>query len=200
MENEFKPLTFHALESGTLYFRPRQELPERVKESDSALDVMTDLSQVTLYTAELTTPLPQALQTMVNRGVRMLLVRDADGAVRGLVTSRDIESTKADRILEKTGGSWEDLLVCDIMTLEGKLDALGMEEVRKARVGDIVATLRAAKRQHTMVVDTHPDTGRPAIRGIFSLSQIALQLGLDIDPSEGPTTYAALEQVKQDSE
>jgi predicted transcriptional regulator len=52
---------------------------------------MTDLSQVTAYTTELTTPLNKAQETMIKRGVRMLLVRDADGHIVGLMTSRDIE-------------------------------------------------------------------------------------------------------------
>ena len=43
-----------------------------------------------------------------------------------------------------------------------------------------------------MVVDADPETGKPAIRGLFSLSQIGLQLGLDINPAEQPTTYADL--------
>ena len=45
------------------------------------------------------------------------------------------------------------------------------------------------------MVDTDPETGQPAVRGIFSLSQIGLRLGLDIDPSRQPTTYADLEKA-----
>jgi hypothetical protein len=156
---------------------------------------MTDLSQVTLFTAELTTPLAKALETMVNRGVRMLLVRDSEGTVKGLITSRDIESSKTEKIRRKAGGRWEDLLVCDLMTLGGKVEVLLMDAVRKARVGDIIATLRKVNRQHAMVMETDPSSGRSAVRGIFSLSQIATQLGLDIDPSGGPTTFAEFDRL-----
>lgn len=195
MKNEFTSLEFHALESGATYFRPKQQLPETVTETDPAVNVMTDLSHVTAYTAELTTPLDKARETMVKREVRMLLVRDANGTIKGLITSRDIEGDKPEKILQKTGGNRKDLMVCDIMTLEGKLEVLMIEDVLQARVGDIIATLRKAKRQHAMVVDTNPDTGNLAVRGIFSLSQIGVQLGLDIDPSEGAITYADLEQA-----
>ncbi|MBL8247332.1 MAG: hypothetical protein JNK95_03070, partial [Candidatus Competibacter sp.] len=99
------------------------------------------------------------------------------------------------RILAKAGGAWEDLLVADIMTLKPKLEVLLMAEVLNAHVGDIIATLRQAHRQHALVVDADPGTGKPAVRGLFSLSQIGLQLGLDIHPEQHPTTYADLEQA-----
>ncbi len=196
MPQPYQPLPFHHFESGAGYFRPRQQLPEHVTEDDPATSVMTDLSQVTAYTTELSTPINKALETMVKRGVRMLLVRDADGQIVGLITSRDIEGDKPNRILAKAGGAWEDLLVADIMTLKPKLEVLLMEDVSKARVGDIIATLRHVSRQHAMALDIDPRTGKPAVRGIFSLSQIGLQLGLDIDRSHHPTTYSDLEKAR----
>jgi CBS domain-containing protein len=192
MSQDYPPLPFHRLDSGASYFRPRQQLPEQVTLDDPAVAVMTDLSQVTAYTTELTIPLNKALETMIKRGVRLLLVRDADGHIVGLITSRDIEGEKPGRILAKAGGAWTDLLVADIMTLKPKLDVLRMPEVQNAQVGHIIATLRQANRQHALVVDNDPDTGKPAVRGLFSLSQIGLQLGLDIDPARHPTTYADL--------
>lgn len=195
MANPYQPLPFHHLDAGAGYFRPRQHLPEHVTADDPALSIMTDLSQVTTYTTELATPLSKAQETMIKRGVRMLLVRDADGQIVGLLTSRDIESDRPDRILTKAGGAWEDLLVADIMTLKPKLEVLQMEDVANARVGDIIATLRQVNRQHAMVVDNDPTTDQPAVRGLFSLSQIGLLLGLDIDPARQPTTFADLEQA-----
>lgn len=195
MSQTYQPLTFHHLEAGAGYFRPQQHLPEHVAADDPALSAMTDLSLVTAYTAELDTPLSKAQETMVKRRVRMLLVRDVEGHIVGLITSRDIEGEKPKRILTKAGGSWEDLLVADIMTLQPKLEVLLMEDVAKARVGDIIATLRQVNRQHAMVVDVHPATGHLAVRGIFSLSQIGLLLGLDIDPRLHAITFVDLEHA-----
>ena len=196
MPQTYQLLPFHHFENGAGYFRPRQQLPEHVTEDDPAVNVMTDLSQVTAYTTELDTPIAKALETMVKRGVRMLLVRDADGQIVGLLTSRDIEGDKPNRILAKAGGAWEDLLVADIMTLKPKLEVLLMEDVSRARVGDIIAILCHVNRQHAMVLDADPRTGQPAVRGIFSLSQIGLQLGLDIDREHHPTTYSELEKAR----
>ncbi|MDS4025745.1 MAG: CBS domain-containing protein [Candidatus Contendobacter sp.] len=195
MAQNYQPLPFHPLDSGASYFRPRQALPERVTVADPALTVMTDLGQVTAYTTELTMPLSKARDLMIKRGVRLLLVNNADRQVIGLITSRDLEGEKPARILTKAGGAWEDLLVADIMTLQPKLEVLLMEEVADARVGDLLTTLRQANRQHALVVDADPETGQPAVRGLFSLSQIGLRLGLDLDPAQQPTTYADLERA-----
>lgn len=195
MSSTYQPLAFHHLETGIGYFRPQQTLPEQVTMDDPAVSVMTDLSQVTAYATELATPLSKALEIMVKRGVRLLLVQNADRQIIGLITSRDIEGEKPERILTKAGGAWEDLLVADIMTLKPKLEVLLMEEVVTARVGDIIATLRQVNRQHAMVLDSDPVTGLPAVRGLFSLSQIGLLLGLEIDPTRQPTTFADLERA-----
>ncbi len=197
--NHYQPLPLHHLDAGAGYFRPQQQLPNHVSGDDPALTVMTDLSQVTAYTTELATPLSTALDMMIRRRVRMLLVRDASGQIIGLITSRDLAGERPGRILAKAGGAWEDLLVADIMTLQPRLDVLRLEDVRVARVGDVLATLRQMNRQHALVVDNDPATGRPAVRGLFSLSQIGLLLGLDLDPAQRATTYTELEQAGLDT-
>jgi len=89
----------------------------------------------------------------------------------------------------------EDLRVSDVMTLRPELELLSMEDIQRARVGDLIATLRQVDRQHALVLDRDPETGKPAVRGIFSLSQISLRLGLNIDPSRQVTLYADFEKA-----
>lgn len=199
MEQNFKPLKIHHLEHGISYFRPRQELPDRVKLTSPAVDSMTDLRQVAPLMVSLTTPLDMALERMIKGGVRLLLVADTDGKVQGVLTSRDVQGEKPMKILEKTGGTRKDLAVGDIMTTKSKLEVLMMSDVLRAKVGDIIATLRQVDRQHALVVDTDPHTGELAVRGIFSLAQIGKQLGLDISPTQHPTTFADLEWASQHS-
>ncbi|MEZ5582469.1 MAG: hypothetical protein R3F37_06710 [Candidatus Competibacteraceae bacterium] len=83
------------------------------------------------------------------------------------------------------------------MTLKNKLEVLMMKDVLHARVGDIIATLKEVNRQHAIVVDTDPHNGELAVRGIFSLSQIGQQLGLQIDPTQRATTFEDLEWAIQ---
>lgn len=57
---------------------------------------------------------------------------------------------------------------------------LDFHDVQRARVGDVVATLRLAGRQHALAVEaTEGATIRQqTVRGIFSLMQISRQLGI----------------------
>jgi CBS domain containing-hemolysin-like protein len=136
------------------------------------------------------------VEIMIKRGIRILLVCDADDNIIGLLTSRDIAGDKPHRILAKAGGGVrEDLRVSDVMTLRPELELLSMEDIQRARVGDLIATLRQVDRQHALVLDRDPETGKPAVRGIFSLSQISLRLGLNIDPSRQVTLYADFEKA-----
>ncbi len=193
MEKNFTALKFHHLDSSISYFRPRQDLPDRVKLTSPAVDTMTDLRQVMPVMVSLTTPLDMALERMIKSEVRMLLVTDADGRIQGIITSRDIQGEKPMKILEKTGGTRRDLAVGDLMTLKNRLEVLMIGDVLRSKVGDIIATLKEVDRQHAIVVDHDPYTGELAVRGIFSLSQIGRQLGLEISPTQRATTFADLE-------
>jgi CBS domain-containing protein len=192
MPYDYQPLPLHRLESGTRFFYPKQPLASRVTISDSAVAVLTDFNQVTPLTVDRSTPLEKSLEIMIKHRVRLLLVCTTNGNIIGLLTSRDISGDKPQRILAKSGGTREELVVADVMTLRPKLDTLMLADVVQARVGDIIETLKQAKRQHALVLDNDSETGEPMVRGIFSLSQIGLQLGLNIDVSQRPTTYTEL--------
>lgn len=69
-----------------------------------------------------------------------------------------------------------------------------MKDVEDAKIGDIVATLRGAGRQHAIVLD-EDDRGRAILRGIFSTTQIARQLGVAIEPDGKAQTFAELERA-----
>jgi CBS domain-containing protein len=195
MKQPYRSLPLHRLDRGIRHARPKQQLPRRITADDPALSVMTDLCQIPAVTTDLATPLSKAVDQMVKRGVRILFACDADDNILGLLTSRDIDGEKARRILAKTGCTPEDLLVADVMTIRAKLEVLMMDDVLGARVGDIIATLREVNRQHALVLDVDPETDIPTVRGIYSLAEIGLRMGLNINRSRQPTTFAELEKA-----
>ena len=69
---------------------------------------------------------------------------------------------------------------------------LRMQDVRRAHVGHIVATLKDATRQHAIVVDTD-SAGQQRVRGVFSVTQIARQLGVSLQTSEIARTFSEIE-------
>ncbi len=193
--HKYRPLKFRHLDTGVTCFRPRQHLPDRITQDSPATDAMTDLRQVSAQMVSLQTPMNVALERMIKGGVRLLLVADPDGTIRGVITSRDIQGEKPMKLMEKTGTKREELTVRDIMTLYPRLEVLDITDVLRATVGDIIATLREQGRQHALVVDTDPDSGKEAVRGVFSLSQIGQQLGIEIHPQVRPTTFAEIESA-----
>ena len=192
MNREYAPLTSHYLKMGAGFVRPSQTLPERVKLDDSALNVMTDLKEVCVVTVRGKTPMDKAHDKMRRYGVRTLLVLDETDKVLGLLTTTDILGEKPMRFLQSHGGTHADILVRDIMTPQRELEVLYVQDVVASKVGHILSTLKASGRQHAMVVENSV-SGTQAICGIFSASQIARQLGVQIHITEVARTFAEIE-------
>ena len=192
MATEYSPLPMFPLNPGASYFAPRQDLPERVKLSDPAVLAMTDLRQVAAVTIEANTPLDKALQRMIDGGVKLLLVINPQHTVIGLITATDIQGEKPLTFLKEVSVRYEDILVRDIMTPRERLEVLRYEDVLRVRIGDIVATLKAAGRQHALVMDMDVQGLRKSVRGIFSATQLGRQLGTPVYTHEALTNFAAL--------
>ena len=192
MTREYYPLTNHSLKDGSSFIRPSQVLPERVSLDDPALNVMTDLKCISVITVRSTTPMTYAHAKMKRYGVRTLLVRDDTHKVVGLLTTTDILGEKPMRFLQTNGGTHADILVRDIMTPQRELEVLDIKDVMSAKVGHILATLKASGRQHAMVIEEH-DNSHQLVRGIFSSKQIARQLGVQIHITEVARTFAEIE-------
>jgi Mg2+/Co2+ transporter CorC len=87
-----------------------------------------------------------------------------------------------------------ELRVADVMVPVEKMEALSVEDVKKACVGNIVASLKSDGRAHALVVGQGQD-GRQTLLGIFSTSQIGRQLGVQIHTHEMARTFAEIEAV-----
>ena len=71
---------------------------------------------------------------------------------------------------------------------------MNLDDVRAAKVGHIVASLKQAGRHHELVAEIRKP-GEVRIRGIFSASQIARQLGVPLQITELARTFAEIEQA-----
>jgi len=194
MIKEYKPLQTFPLKTGSSFVRPVQTLPEFVKLGDQAINVMTDLNKVSVVSVRAKTSMDQANAKMIRYGVRLLLVLDDNDQVAGLLTAADVLGEKPMRYLQNMGGTHADIMVRDIMTTQRELEALKIEDVKKAEVGQIVASLKKSHRQHALVVAEGSD-GRQAVCGLFSITQIARQLGAQVQSFELARTFAEIEAV-----
>lgn len=192
MAREYTPLASRRMKPKTTFARPTQHLPQRVRLEDPAVQVMTDLRQVTAVTIDPEGSIENANRVMIRRGVRLLLVVDVNNHVLGIITATDVLGEKPIQIGQARGITRGEIRVRDIMTPQENLEVLAMEDVRAAKVGHIVATLTRAGRQHAAVVDMDED-GNEALRGLFSTTQIARQLGQPLDTVEVARSFAEVE-------
>jgi CBS domain-containing protein len=192
MNKSFAALTSHSLKAGSGFARPTQVLPLNLGLKDPAVNVMTDLRSISVVVVHAMTTLEKANAKMIRYGVRLLLVLDDADKVTGLLTATDVLGEKPVRFLQQVGGTHSDILVRDVMTVQRDLQVLALEDVLTASVGDILITLKAAGRQHATVVEKNAD-GSESVRGLFSATQIARQLGVQIKTAEVVKIFAEIE-------
>ncbi len=205
MQRQYQALPIRELGEGAGFRRPLQPQAARVTQESAALEVMTDLARTSPATIRPQAPVEGANQYMISRGVRLLLVVDEREAVLGLITATDILGERMIRVGMERGMKRSDLSVGDIMTPAAQVEVLTLEEVQGARVGHVLETLRRAGRQHALVVDYElvpapsvidAPSRRAMVRGIFSISQVARQLGLELQPGAAVAlTFSEIESA-----
>ena len=180
-EPAYHPLRQYVAQRGTSYRLKIHAPAVRVTADSPAIDVMTDLSRVAAVTIDGDATIDDAHQTMIARGVRALFVVEAEEIVRGIITATDTLGERPIQVAEQRGVLHRDVLVRDVMTPSELLEVMALDEVLHARVGDIVASLKLSGRQHALVIESIEADGTAAmrtVRGIFSITQVARQLGL----------------------
>ena len=205
MDRQYQSLPFRELGEEAGFRRPVQQQAARVTLESPALEVMTDLCRSSPPTIRSQAPIEGANQFMISRGVRLLLVADERETVLGVVTATDVLGEKAMRIATERGIKRHELTVGDIMTPARQIEVIAFSGVEGARVGHVLETLRRAGRQHVLVVDFEaipakslidaPVT-RTMVRGVFSISQVARQLGVALQTGgEVARTFSEIESA-----
>jgi CBS domain-containing protein len=189
MQRDYQPLPIQELGVAAGFRRPSQPQAARVTPESPALHVMTDLARVSPATIRPQAPLAGANQFMIARGVRLLLVIDEHETVLGVITATDILGERPMLAATARGLRRDELTVADVMTSAEQIQVIALTDVESARVAHVLETLRRAGRQHALVVDfdeipsgrpLQPPAKRTMVRGIFSISQIARQLGVSV--------------------
>ena len=177
---DYAPLRYSKSGPGDQYDLPLPSAPAPVRLDSPATDVMTDLRRVDAVTIEPHQSIDAANRAMLAHGVRALFVVADARQMIGIITSTDLLGERPIRFAQERGIRRGEVVVGDLMTPAEQLEILDVHDVLHARVGDVVATLRLAGRQHALAIEAidGPPAGRKTVRGIFSLTQIARQLGI----------------------
>jgi CBS domain containing-hemolysin-like protein len=189
VDRQYDPLPIRELGRGAGFRRPTQPEPAAVTIESPALQVMTDLARVSPATIRPQAPVSGANHLMISRGVRLLLVADEYDSILGVITAADILGERPLLAAGARGLRVAELVVADVMTPAAQVEVIALADVQGARVGHVLETLRRLGRQHALVLDSER-----AVRGIFSITQIARQLGLAL-PSGGEVarTFSEIE-------
>ena len=155
-----------------------------------ALEVMTDLRKIPAASVSPSMRIHDVHQAMILRGVRLLFVADGD-QVLGVVTSADLLGERPMTVARGRGIRVDELMAEQVMTPLSSVEAVSFDEMNHAEVGHVVATLQRSGRQHALVVEDLADG--IVIRGIFSASQIARQMGVPMIQTEIARTFAEIE-------
>ena len=205
MDRQYQALPIGELGDGAGFRRPMQGHAARATLESAALEVMTDFQRTTPATIRPQAPIGGATQFMMTRGVRLLLVVDDREMILGIVTATDILGERAVRVAMERGLKHDELTVADVMIPADRVEVLSFSDVEGARVGHVLETLRRIGRQHALVVDYDvlPPKGpldrpvrRAMVRGIFSISQVARQLGVALQTGgEVARTFSEIESA-----
>jgi Mg2+/Co2+ transporter CorC len=188
----YAALRSQGLQADATYHQPAALDVRRVTLEDPALDVMTDFRVVRAITVPAGVSMEYAAQRMRANRIHLLLVTDENNAILGLITSTDIEGERPLIQINNRQTRREEITVADVMTPRERLEVIDMADVLRARVGHVVATFKAVGRQHAMVID-RDESGRPVVRGLFSVSQLNRQLGTAIEAFEIARSFAEVE-------
>lgn len=205
MDRQYPALPIRELGDGAGFRRPTQLHASRVDLESPAIGAMTDLARASPATIRPQAPIGGANQFMIARGVRLLLVVDDHENVLGVLTATDILGERGMQVAIERRTKRDELNVADLMTPASGVEVLALSDVEGARVGHVLETLRRSGRQHALVVDHEviPARGaldkplrRAMVRGIFSLSQIARQLGVAVQTGgEVARTFSEIESA-----
>jgi signal-transduction protein with cAMP-binding, CBS, and nucleotidyltransferase domain len=179
--NTVTALSTFRLDRGISIAQAQPQTPSTVRLESPALQVMTDLTLVKAATIQPATSLRQAEQMMIYQGVRMLFVVTDMPSIEGLITSTDLRGDHAMRIVSERNVHHDELCVADVMSGLSMLDAIDLERMRAANVGQVVATLKRQGRNHLLVVERATPSAPQRVRGVVSRSQIARQLGAPVE-------------------
>lgn len=140
----------------------------------SALDIFTDFKKTPPLVIEQSLDVVTAEDLMKKTHVKLKLVLDKGEFVGALA----YEDLIGEKVMSRTNHVHRtDIFVSEVMTPKTCLKAIEFNDVKRAKIRDIVETLKNEGKQHFLVIDG----AEHHIRGIFSASDIARRLHVPIN-------------------
>ncbi|WFF42774.1 CBS domain-containing protein [Salinicola endophyticus] len=190
----FSALPLASLDGVSGIVQPETQTHSVTLESPAVL-LVTDFSVSRPHTLPTSSSVDQALETMKQAGVRLLMLINPEGRFTGVVNARELIGGRRVTLAMQQHQIGRDEVTAEmIQTPRSELHALSYSRVSHASVGDLVETLKSSGDQHVLV--TEPDgQGIERIRGMISASDISRALSVDFNHPPEARTFASICKV-----
>lgn len=176
-------------------------LPELIHIDDSALSVFVDFQLQRPIIIHAKQSIDEAQLEMKANNVHMLLVVDAHKHVIGMISSQALHGERPYKIIQEARVKHSDIHVSTIMLPIDQILCLDYDNLKSAKIGNLVETFKKHQRHYALVLktDTH---GQRHIQGYFSASRISRTLSLNATSGNimGETTIQELQVMLREFE
>jgi len=189
-DTRFKPIPWTRLTRGVPCYLPAPGASTPVDASSPALEVMTDYRRQAPVTISRNASLDEANRLMTLCKVQYLLVTDEQQQLLGIVTEAGTRGNQPLAVAHRMGVRPGELVVANVMIdKHNEAEVMHLRDVAHARVGNVVATLKALGTPLCLVVD-HDEEDHHILCGIFSLSRIQRRMGIQPETEEIAQTFS----------
>ncbi|WP_158773099.1 CBS domain-containing protein [Cobetia sp. L2A1] len=183
--NAITPSAYHTLKVDNLAQVSSARLPLQplgdINMDSPASELVTDFAVTAGRSIQGSASIGQALATMKQAGVRLLLVHDHDATFTGVVTSRELQGGRVVmRAMTRFDVQRDEVTVDMVQMPRAELHGIPLAELKRARVGDLVETLRQSGESHLLVTERDED-GQSSVRGLIAASRVGKALGIDLE-------------------
>jgi CBS-domain-containing membrane protein len=195
----YKTLTLNNPQSSYLLKQTDSSIPS-IKHGSPALALMTDFQGKPPITVSATTSIDAALEHMIDAGVRLLFVINADNILLGTITSYDIQGEKPMLYMQSQDCrigicSRTDIEAQDIMTPVEKWKTVRYDNLADATLNDIANTFLSLGQHHIIVIEPLSDQDTAIVRGVFSLTDLERALDTSLTINEMAESFSDIERA-----
>lgn len=113
-------------------------------------------------------------------------VFDREKNLTGLMSLEQILGEKPVKMIESRRVERKDVRLSSVMSPLKNIAVIDFEKLKHAKVGHIVATLKAVQRYYLLVIERDAMSNKSIIRGVFLASTVTKLVGkhIKIDPAQ----------------
>lgn len=153
---------------------------------DSAMHVVDDFTKISPLEIRESTQVSDAEQKLRNANRRYACIKNQSDEMTGLLALRELHGRKATQLSTVKQVGWRELTVKELMLPLIALPQIKLEDLKKAKIGDAAATLKASGRDFLLVINDGE------VIGVVSSLRIAELTGESVNVYHLPSTFAEI--------